>query len=356
MNDKIAAYSICKNEESNVPRFMSAIKKCGLDVYVLDTGSTDKTVEMLRARGAHVDVKIIDPFNFSTARNEALKRVPEAFKWVIRLDLDEEILPGSAAVIAGVPDDATQIYHGYVANAFLKYKPTDNTMVHLRHGYKWIGAAHEAVAADSTIVEKPVYVDKVLINHWPPNNRIHTYAKILQAAYDSGDKHYNTLINLGRDLYFENENERAIKILKEYAKCPEASRHDRSYAYCLICKCYRRMNDTNNEKFFALLSVSECRQRRENHTELAYTQLRRLEYQQCIDSIRNALTCELGASLITSNPDDWTYRPYEIGMHAAWEMKNPMLAIEYGRIALGCVGRNKEAEKRIESALRRIGG
>ena len=39
------------------------------DICVLDTGSTDDTVEKLRARGAHVEQKIIAPWRFDVARS-----------------------------------------------------------------------------------------------------------------------------------------------------------------------------------------------------------------------------------------------------------------------------------------------
>ena len=46
-------------------------------VVVLDTGSTDDTVERLRAAGARVTVERFDPWRFDTARNRSLDLVPE---------------------------------------------------------------------------------------------------------------------------------------------------------------------------------------------------------------------------------------------------------------------------------------
>ena len=47
------------------------------DICVLDTGSTDDTVERLKARGAHVEQKIIAPWRFDVARNKSLKLIPD---------------------------------------------------------------------------------------------------------------------------------------------------------------------------------------------------------------------------------------------------------------------------------------
>ena len=68
-------YAIAKNEAQFVDRFMDSMSEADW-VCVLDTGSADDTVEKLRARGAIVEQKVIDPWRFDTARNESMKLIP----------------------------------------------------------------------------------------------------------------------------------------------------------------------------------------------------------------------------------------------------------------------------------------
>ena len=49
---KVCVYAICKNEEQFVERWMDSMGEADL-VVVLDTGSTDGTVERLRLRGGY---------------------------------------------------------------------------------------------------------------------------------------------------------------------------------------------------------------------------------------------------------------------------------------------------------------
>ena len=57
---KIIIYAICKNEAQFAARFMASC--AGAEgVYVLDTGSTDGTPELLRALGAAVYERTITP-------------------------------------------------------------------------------------------------------------------------------------------------------------------------------------------------------------------------------------------------------------------------------------------------------
>lgn len=50
---KIIVYAICKNEAQFAERFMVSCSEAD-GVYILDTGSTDGTPELLRALGAIV--------------------------------------------------------------------------------------------------------------------------------------------------------------------------------------------------------------------------------------------------------------------------------------------------------------
>jgi glycosyltransferase involved in cell wall biosynthesis len=73
---KICVYAICKNEEQFVDRWMDSMSEADL-VVVTDTGSTDTTVEKLKARGAIVYTEEISPWRFDKARNCSLDHVPQ---------------------------------------------------------------------------------------------------------------------------------------------------------------------------------------------------------------------------------------------------------------------------------------
>ena len=68
-------------------------------MVVLDTGSTDDTVERLRAAGARVTVERFDPWRFDTARNRSLDLVPEDADICVCTDLDEVLHPGWRALL-----------------------------------------------------------------------------------------------------------------------------------------------------------------------------------------------------------------------------------------------------------------
>ena len=75
-----------KNEEKNLPRSLDSLKSQVNEIIVVDTGSTDRTIEIAESYGA----KIIESTwqdDFSTPRNMAIDAATG--DWIIFLDADE---------------------------------------------------------------------------------------------------------------------------------------------------------------------------------------------------------------------------------------------------------------------------
>ena len=85
---KICVYAISKKKSKFVNRWLDSMGEADY-ICVLDTGSTDDTVEKLLSGGAIVDVKIISPWRFDDARNESMKLIPFDTTFVCAVDLDE---------------------------------------------------------------------------------------------------------------------------------------------------------------------------------------------------------------------------------------------------------------------------
>jgi glycosyltransferase involved in cell wall biosynthesis len=81
---------IVKNEEATLPKCLNSVKNFVDEMVVLDTGSSDRTVQVAQELGAQV-YHFQWCNNFSTARNAALKYVTG--DWILVLDADETITP-----------------------------------------------------------------------------------------------------------------------------------------------------------------------------------------------------------------------------------------------------------------------
>ncbi len=86
--NSIALCAIVKNEERFLPRCLASVQGAVDELVIVDTGSTDRTVEIAESFGAKV---YHHPWqdSFSEARNFGLERVTS--EWVLVLDADEEL-------------------------------------------------------------------------------------------------------------------------------------------------------------------------------------------------------------------------------------------------------------------------
>ena len=79
---------ITKNEEVFLEQCLNSVKDLVDEIIVVDTGSTDKTIEIARKFTYYIyDFKWCD--DFSAARNESLKYATK--DWILVLDADETI-------------------------------------------------------------------------------------------------------------------------------------------------------------------------------------------------------------------------------------------------------------------------
>lgn len=87
---KVSACVICKNEEANIGHWLESVRPLADELIVVDTGSSDRTMELARAGGAMVcEFPWID--DFSAAKNYALDQA--SGDWIIFLDTDEYFRP-----------------------------------------------------------------------------------------------------------------------------------------------------------------------------------------------------------------------------------------------------------------------
>jgi glycosyltransferase involved in cell wall biosynthesis len=76
-----------RNEARNLPQCLQGLEEFG-DVYVIDSQSTDDTVEIARSHGAHV-VQFHYSGGWPKKRQWAMNALPLAHDWILLLDADE---------------------------------------------------------------------------------------------------------------------------------------------------------------------------------------------------------------------------------------------------------------------------
>lgn len=106
MVTRISLCMIVRNEEQNIARCLQSVQGFVDEIIVIDTGSTDKTVEIARRFGAKV-YSFLWNGNFSAARNASLEFA--IGEWILFLDADEALTTGGAAILRQVTADGSDI-------------------------------------------------------------------------------------------------------------------------------------------------------------------------------------------------------------------------------------------------------
>ncbi|MFN2461317.1 MAG: glycosyltransferase, partial [Candidatus Velthaea sp.] len=90
---------IVKDEERFLEACLASVHGLVDEICIVDTGSTDRTLEIARSYGARIETR---PWrnDFAWARNEALAMARH--RWILVLDADEVVRPESAAALRAV--------------------------------------------------------------------------------------------------------------------------------------------------------------------------------------------------------------------------------------------------------------
>jgi glycosyltransferase involved in cell wall biosynthesis len=142
----ISLVLIVKNEEKDLPRCLESFKDIVKEIVVVDTGSTDRTVEIAKSYGARVE--FFEWTNdFAEARNVSLSFA--SCEWILRTDADEYIEePEKAKLLHCVNSGVADIY---LCPTVSKLKVGEQTVENVRLIKNHLGVVyhypiHETVA------------------------------------------------------------------------------------------------------------------------------------------------------------------------------------------------------------------
>ena len=268
---KICVYAICKNEEKFVDRWYESIKDAD-GIFVLDTGSTDNTIEKLKNYGVCVKQMEIKPWRFDVARCEALKMVPEDFDICISLDLDEIMLDGWKENILKAwksdTDRLRYIYNWYIEGGIPKITYYADK-IHRRNGCKWVNPVHEVLEFDHS--EKQVFTDDVIVNHFPDRDKSRSnYLPLLELAVSENPENDRNMHYLGREYMYYGRWNDAIDTLIKHLKMKNATwKDERCASMRFIARCYKALNRYDEALMWLYKAINEAPYLRDPYTETA---------------------------------------------------------------------------------------
>ena len=105
------------NSETTLGATLDSARRVSDEIFVVDSYSTDKTVDLARSSGAIV---VQHPFeHYGAQRNWAIDHLPISGNWQLHLDADEVMDEELIAAIRELPDDS--VHAGYFVARYLRF-------------------------------------------------------------------------------------------------------------------------------------------------------------------------------------------------------------------------------------------
>jgi tetratricopeptide (TPR) repeat protein len=227
---------IVKNEEANLPALLRTIEPLGAELVVVDTGSTDATVEIARNAGARL-VSWEWRSDFAAARNVSLEQATRP--WILWLDADDRVPAASVRAIleaaSGAPDKALSFLiknttdEGSTGSEFSQIRMFPN---HPR--LRFAGAVHEQVYPALVSLGLPLEYTDILVHHTGYTDPETIKAKqarnrgILErrvASGESGAMQWYQLATTMQDLGDVEEAEKGFRKALDLVRAGDADQH-----------------------------------------------------------------------------------------------------------------------------------
>lgn len=347
---KICVYAICKNEEKFIKRWYNSIKEAD-GIYVLDTGSTDNSVNLLKSLGVNVYSKKITPWRFDKARNEALKLIPESFDICISLDLDEVLRPNWKEEIISIWKNNTDRLR-YVYNWLIENNKPKITFyadkIHKRKGFTWVNIVHEVLKCDH--IEKEIYTDKVIIDHYPDNKKSRSsYLPLLELSVKEDPTNDRNMHYLGREyMYYKKYNE-AITTLKKHLNLKSATwKDERCASMRFIARCYKCLDKYDDAKKWLEKACEEAPYLRDPFTDSAIYYYELENYQKASMFAKKALEIKDNPKTYINEIYSYDETLYDLLSLSEFFLGNITSAIDYAKKGLEINPNNKRIKHNLK--------
>ncbi|MDB5296347.1 MAG: glycosyl transferase family 2 [Phycisphaerales bacterium] len=112
----IAFFIITKDEERNLPFSLASVAGWAREVFVLDSGSTDRTREVAEAFGARFHHRPWD--GYVRQKNWGIQHLPITAPWVFILDADESVTPELRVELTRLATEDAVPENGFYVNRY----------------------------------------------------------------------------------------------------------------------------------------------------------------------------------------------------------------------------------------------
>jgi hypothetical protein len=165
---KIAVYGVAKNEEDNVKSWYESTKNADYH-FILDTGSTDKTIEVAKSFGINIVSASFIPWDETMAKNVALSLLPADIDYCVMMDLDQKMqsVDWKEQLINNNAEEYDLVEHRLIDNVDLINKELNSMSrrsIHNRKNSYWnqYRPSIDFHSKDIRVLELPINIENIV--------------------------------------------------------------------------------------------------------------------------------------------------------------------------------------------------
>lgn len=248
MKDSLSVCIIAKNEENNLERCIRSISNIADEIVVVDTGSTDNTIEVAKKLGANV---YFHKWNnsFSEAKNAALDKCN--MNWVFVIDADEALEKGHEKYLKELlKNDNIEAFHMRLNNIIGSEIINENPTLRIfrnRKEYRYKSKLHEQIysSIEDFAGEKAFANTDLILNHYGYDHNVVDMEKKIRRninilnTYSKEEKDALYYFGLGNEYMKISELEKAKEAFEKAIDMKDEKQGIRPYlAITLSQVCY----------------------------------------------------------------------------------------------------------------------
>lgn len=330
---KVCVYAIAKNEEKFVDRWIASMQEAD-EIYVLDTGSTDKTIEKLEKYNVKVKKEIVSPWRFDVARNISLDMLPLDTDICVCTDLDEAFEMGWRKQLEEIWNNKiNRVSYNYNWSLDENNRPLVNfniEKIHSRMNYMWIHPVHETLTYLGNKEEIKIVTDKITLNHYPDQKKSRSSylplleLSVLEQPNDDRNMHY-----LGREYMYYGKWNECIDTLIKHLKLPTATwKDERCASMRFIARSYKKLNRIDEARMWLYKAIEEAPYLRDPYLEMALLEYEENNWQEVQYFCEKALEIKEHKKTYINEIFSWNETVYDLLSLSYFYQKNIKKAME----------------------------
>jgi tetratricopeptide (TPR) repeat protein len=194
--------------------------------------------------------------------------------------------------------------------------------IHRRKDFKWVHPVHEILEYSGNDADRTVWVNNIMLHHYPDLSKPRSqYLPLLEMSVKENPDDDRTMFWLGREYYYHENYDTAIRTLKKHLSMPAALwNEERSASMRYIAECYRKKGILKEEKSWLFRALAECSDVREPYLYLVRFGYREKNWPLVYAMAVNGLSIKFNSGSYLVLQESWGSDLYDFGAIAAYNI------------------------------------